>query len=61
MQQTYIRDTDLADRYSVSRTTIWRWARDGVLPKPLKISSACTRWRLEDIERRDAGLDAGVA
>ena len=45
----YFSDKDLADRYRVKRQTIWRWARMGNLPKPVKLVGA-TRWRLEDIE-----------
>lgn len=26
--RTYLKDADVAARYSVSRATIWRWARD---------------------------------
>jgi predicted DNA-binding transcriptional regulator AlpA len=58
---TYLRDTDLAERYSISRSTVWRWARRGMLPAPVKLSDACSRWRLEEIERRDEARDSGLA
>jgi len=51
---TYLADTQLADRYSVSRSTIWRWSHNGRLTKPVKISPGCTRWRLADIEAWEA-------
>jgi len=54
MTTIYVRDTDLAKRYSVHRVTIWNWARKGVLPLPVKISGGVTRWRLADIEAREA-------
>ena len=54
----YLRDTDLADRYAVCRSTIWRWARNGHLPAPIQLGESCTRWRLEDIEAHDAELQA---
>ena len=50
----YIRDTDLAKRYGVSRVTIWRWVRDGRFPKPIKLSPACTRWNLSAVEQHEA-------
>ena len=62
MQQTiYVRDTDLAERYSIDRSTVWRWARRGLLPIPIQISDGCTRWRLEQIEARDAERDSQAA
>jgi predicted DNA-binding transcriptional regulator AlpA len=41
-------DQDLAQFYSVSRQTIWRWARQGIIPKPEKLSAGVTRWRWEE-------------
>ncbi len=57
----YVRDTDLAARYSISRCTVWRWVHKGLLPAPIHLSEACTRWRLDQIERRDAERDSQVA
>lgn len=42
-------DKDLAARWSVHRITPWEWARQGRIPKPIKLSSRCTRWRLSEI------------
>ena len=55
---TYLRDTDVAEHYSVSRSTVWRWVRRGLLPRPIQLSEACTRWRLDEIEARDAERQA---
>jgi predicted DNA-binding transcriptional regulator AlpA len=49
----YVSDLQLAQRYGVSRCTIWRWTARGILPTPVKISGSCTRWKLEQIEQRD--------
>ena len=54
MIQTYVRDTDLASRYSISRSTVWRWVHRGLLPAPIQLSAGVTRWQLDAIERRDA-------
>jgi prophage regulatory protein len=59
--QLYLTDTQLAERYDVSRATIWRWVSKGILPKPVKLSPGCTRWRKDDIERRDAELGKSAA
>ena len=61
MTKTYVRDTDLAARYSISRSTVWRWVKKGLLPAPIQLSEACTRWRLDDIERLDADRDSRAA
>ena len=58
MTQQYVRDTELAERYSISRSTVWRWTRNGLLPQPIQLSKACTRWRLDEIEARDAERQA---
>ena len=49
-EQHYIQDTQLAARFAVSRITIWRWARKGTFPQPIKLTPGCTRWRLADVE-----------
>lgn len=53
----YLRDTQLAARYSISRSTVWRWTARGLLPAPIQLSDCCTRWKLDEIERRDAERD----
>ena len=49
----YLSDKQLADRYGVTRTTIWRWVQKNEFPHPIKISSGCTRWPMEEIERHE--------
>ena len=44
----YLRDTDLAERYSISRSTV-------------QLAESCTRWRLDEIERRDSERDVEAA
>ena len=46
--------TQMAERYSVSPDTIWRWSQAGYIPKPVKINRQVTRWRLDEVEARDA-------
>lgn len=50
----YSSDKSLADRYKVSRSTIWRWAQAGRLPQPVKLSPGCSRWRSSDIAAWEA-------
>jgi|LNAP01.1.fsa_nt_gb predicted DNA-binding transcriptional regulator AlpA len=46
----FLSDRDLAARYSIGRTTVWRWLADGRLPAPVQLTPGTTRWRLIDIE-----------
>lgn len=50
----YVSAEQLAERYDVDRSTIWRWSQRGILPSPIKLSEQCTRWNLDEVERRDA-------
>lgn len=53
----YVRDIDLAERYGISRATVWRWAQAGILPAPVKLGPATTRWDLEVIREAEAQWD----
>lgn len=46
----FLKDTEVAVRYGVSRPTIWRWTKNGNLPKPVKLGAGSTRWRASDLE-----------
>jgi len=48
--QKYARDAEVAARYGISRSTVWRWARLGLLPRPIKIAGS-TRFDLEACDR----------
>lgn len=55
MAETYYSDYQLSVRYSVHRSTLWRWAKtDPTFPQPVKLSPGCTRWKLSEIEAWDA-------
>ncbi len=47
----YLSDKYLAERYEITRATVWRWVREGKFPAPVKIGANCTRWRLSDVEK----------
>lgn len=57
----YATDKQLAERFGVSRPTIWRWIKtDPYFPSPIKLSPQCTRWRIADIAAWEA-VKAGEA
>ena len=47
----FVSDIYLAERYSVARQTIWRWARIGAIPKPALRVGRTTRWSLEQLKQ----------
>lgn len=38
----------VSERYQVTVPTIWRWTRNGNLPKPVRVNGS-TRWRLAEL------------
>ena len=53
----YLRDTEVAELFSVGRQTIWRWVKTAAdFPKPVCIGSGTTRWRYADLVAYDRRL-----
>ena len=53
-QSKYASVKSLAERYSVSAPTIWRWSSTGNFPKPEQLSGGCSRWDLEKVRSWEA-------
>ena len=47
-EAAYLTDRQMAERYRVSRGTIWAWAKLNILPKPHHFGRAA-RWRRDEI------------
>jgi len=47
----FLRDTEIASRYSISRPTVWRWVKQGKFPKPFKLGGGSSRWSIDDLEQ----------
>lgn len=60
----FVSDRDLALRYGVCVSTIWRWAQKGRIPQPLRLGPNTTRWNIADVDAAlavgDAETDGGV-
>jgi prophage regulatory protein len=56
MGLTFFSDKDLADRYRVHRSTIWRWIKEGRFPQPVKISPGCSRFSKDQVVAHEAKL-----
>ena len=51
----YASDKELAERFGVTRQTVWRWHRtDPAFPRAITLSPGCTRWRLDQVEAWEA-------
>lgn len=56
MDTKYIRIGQLASRpghegmLPASAATLWRWARNGTFPAPIKLGPGTTAWRVQDVE-----------
>lgn len=46
----YLSVGQLAERWSVGKSTIWRWCKEGDMPLPIQIGKGATRWSIGDIE-----------
>lgn len=56
----YLSDQQVAKRYGVSRPTVWRWASEGRLPHPIRLSPGCTRWQLPMLEEFEADIQKAM-
>ena len=48
----------LAVLLQVAEVTIWRWSKNGLLPKPHKLGPASTRWNVGDVRAALAKLSS---
>ena len=46
----FLTPADLARRYGVTKSTINRWTRDGVLPAPIRINDTTPRWHASALQ-----------
>lgn len=50
-QTRKLKVAEVAAIYGVSKATIWRWAKDGIIPAPQKIAMNTTRWDGSEVAR----------
>jgi predicted DNA-binding transcriptional regulator AlpA len=57
--RTFLTAKQIAARYGVGITTVWRWARNrDDFPKPKKLGDNCTRWHLADLKQWEDNQEA---
>jgi predicted DNA-binding transcriptional regulator AlpA len=50
----YVSAAFLAARFDCSEQAIWRWAREGQMPRPVKLGPNMTRGSFEEVKRWEA-------
>lgn len=61
MQKQFLTPQEVADRYGISKTTVWKWVRDGKLAAPVKLAEQTTRFKLADLLEWEQTLAPGEA
>ena len=51
MQSAYLSRKSLATQLEIGESTVDEMVRRGVLPKPVRLSAGCVRWRWESVDR----------
>jgi len=57
---SYLSCASLARELDVAESTVYELVNRGILPKPIKLSSGCTRWCWDDVTMALASLKAGA-
>ena len=52
----YWRAAQIAERIGTPESTIWRWAQQGKISKPVKLSKRVTVWDAEKVTAEIAAL-----
>jgi predicted DNA-binding transcriptional regulator AlpA len=52
VRRMLLKDTEAAKLAAISRTSVWRWARNNTnnFPKPIRIGNRSARWVKADID-----------
>ena len=48
--EQYLKDKEVADFYGISKSTVYRWVKKGLLPKSRRIGIRTSRWKKSEIE-----------
>jgi predicted DNA-binding transcriptional regulator AlpA len=52
----FVPQSTLEALLQTSGTTVWRWSRDGKLPKPRKLGGNTTRWNVGELRQATAKM-----
>ena len=45
----FLRAREVAACLGIGLSSVWRWTQEGRLPKPIRLSSRATVWKLDDV------------
>lgn len=45
----FIKQPQILQVVPISASSLWRWVRDGMFPRPIKLSEHCSVWRVQDV------------
>ncbi|MGP9509325.1 MULTISPECIES: helix-turn-helix transcriptional regulator [Halomonas] len=48
-ENRFLSDLDVCKRYKISRSTLWRWIKNGHISAPLRIGPRAVRWSLSEL------------
>jgi len=55
----YVSKSTLAQALEISESTVDEMVRRGVLPRPVRLSSGCVRWRWASVDMALASMESG--
>lgn len=55
----FLKDIQVANRYNLNRSTIWRWIKKEQFPKPTKLNYGSSRWNIIDLEQWERSKSLG--
>ncbi len=50
----YLNVKEVADRYGVDTSTIWRWRKRGQFPEPKRFGPQTLRWNVAELQAHEA-------
>lgn len=51
--ENYLNIQEVSAVLKVSRSTLWRWIKEGLFPKPIRLGPKAVRWKVSDLAAWD--------
>ncbi len=49
--ERFLRVQQVAEKLGIGKSTVWLWAKENKIPKPIKISPRVTVWKESELEK----------
>lgn len=53
--ENYLTIREVSESLKVSKSTLWRWIKAGLFPKPVHLGPKAVRWRVSDLAAWNRG------